>query len=74
MSFLLREFHDAMYSGHVGVTKTYKRVQVNFWWPEMQGSIRSYINLVRFAKGVRPLLLNQQACYNHWRFLINVGT
>ena len=42
-SFLLREYHDAMYSGHVGVTKTYKRVRVNFWWPEMQGSIRSYI-------------------------------
>ena len=42
-SFLLREFHDAMYSSHVGVTKTYKRVRVNFWWPEMQGSIRSYI-------------------------------
>ena len=29
-SFLLREYHDAMYSGHVGVTKTYKRVRVNF--------------------------------------------
>ena len=42
-SFLLHEFHDAMYSGHVGVTKTYKRMRVNFWWPEMQGSIRSYI-------------------------------
>jgi hypothetical protein len=42
-SFLLREFHDVMYSGHVGVTKTYKRVRVNFWWHEMQGSIRNYI-------------------------------
>ena len=42
-SFLLREFYDAMYSSHVGVTKTYKRVRVTFWWPEMQGSIRSYI-------------------------------
>ena len=41
-SFLLQQ-HDSMYSGHVGVTKTYKRVQVNFWWPKMQGSIKSYI-------------------------------
>ena len=39
-SFLLQEHHDSTYSGHVGVTKTYKRVQVNFWWPEMQGSIK----------------------------------
>ena len=42
-SFLLREFHDAMYSGHVRVTKTYKKVRVNFWWPEMQVFIKSYI-------------------------------
>ena len=73
-SFLLREFHDAMYSGHVGVTKTYKRVRVNFWWPEMQGSIRSYINSCEIFQRSKALLLNHQVCYNHWRFLINVGT
>ena len=31
-----------MYNGHVGVTKTWKRVQVNLWWPMMQGSLRIY--------------------------------
>ena len=49
-SFLLREFHDAMFSGHVGVTQTYKRVRVKFWWPEMQGYITSYIKSCKICQ------------------------
>ena len=42
-SFLHQEYQDAMYNGHVGLTKTWKRLQINLWWYEMQGSIKSYI-------------------------------
>ena len=39
-----------MYGGHVAVTKTRKRVQIIFWWPEMQGSIKSYIKSCKICQ------------------------
>lgn len=32
-SFIFQEHLHAMYNGHVEVTKTWKRVQVNMWLP-----------------------------------------
>jgi hypothetical protein len=55
--FLLHEHHDAMYNGHVGVTKTWKRVQVTFIWLEMQGSIMSSIKSCEICQQNKTLTL-----------------
>jgi hypothetical protein len=40
---LLWEFHDAPYSGHVGVRKTLKSLQQAFWWPGMAKDVETYV-------------------------------
>jgi hypothetical protein len=40
---LLWEFHDAPYSGHVGVRKTLKAIQQSFWWPNMAREVEDYV-------------------------------
>lgn len=40
---ILREAHDAPYSGHLGVNKTTKAITPHFWWPKMREDIVEYI-------------------------------
>ena len=40
---LLYEAHDTRVSGHLGVAKTYKRIQEHFWWPRMYEETRDYV-------------------------------
>ena len=68
---LLCEYHEVMYSGHVGVTKTYEKVRVNFWWHEMQGSIRSYLKSCEIcqkskAPTIRPTCMLQPLEISDW--------
>jgi hypothetical protein len=37
------ELHDSCLSGHVGITKTTKAVQLRFWWPRLVKDVTSYI-------------------------------
>jgi hypothetical protein len=41
---LLYEAHDAPYSGHLGVDKTYHTLQRHYWWPNMRNDVRSYVS------------------------------
>ena len=41
---ILFEFHDAFYSGHMGITKTLKQVETNFWWPKLRDDVKTYVN------------------------------
>ncbi|KAL1915001.1 uncharacterized protein VTP21DRAFT_7706 [Calcarisporiella thermophila] len=40
---LLQENHDLAIAGHLGVERTYERVQRNFYWPRMVESVKKYI-------------------------------
>lgn len=40
---LLREAHDAPYSGHCGRSKTLKALQPYYWWPKMVDEVSDYI-------------------------------
>ena len=40
---ILYELHDAPYSGHGGLTKTYRAVLRLFWWPNMKRQVAEYI-------------------------------
>jgi sensor c-di-GMP phosphodiesterase-like protein len=32
---IIEEFHDAPYTRHPGMAKTYKAIKVHYWWPNM---------------------------------------
>ena len=40
---ILYELHDAPYSGHGGMTKTYRAVSKMFWWPNAKQDIQNYV-------------------------------
>jgi hypothetical protein len=40
---LMREAHDANYSGHMGFKKTLDLLQRHYWWPGMRKDIESYV-------------------------------
>jgi len=39
----LRESHDAIQAGHLGIEKTYQRIAVNYFWPNLFRDVVSYI-------------------------------
>ncbi|KAJ9509154.1 hypothetical protein QJQ45_001643 [Haematococcus lacustris] len=41
---ILHEMHDAVYSGHVGISKTLERVSRVFWWNTMRADVRYYVS------------------------------
>ena len=40
---IMRELHDAPYSGHGGVNKTQRAIQRDYWWPDMRKFIGQWI-------------------------------
>jgi hypothetical protein len=40
---ILNEFHNSPISGHMGVDKTFHRLQANSFWQGMRQDIRKYI-------------------------------
>jgi transposase InsO family protein len=40
---LLREMHDAPYSGHIGVSKTRRAVMRLYWWPRVGVHVKEYV-------------------------------
>jgi transposase InsO family protein len=41
---ILYECHDDPLAGHVGVFKTYKKIAVNYYWPNMYQTVKAYVN------------------------------
>ena len=40
----LRECHYVFYSEHMGITKTLKQVETNFWWLKLREDDKTYVN------------------------------
>lgn len=40
---VLKDFHDSVFGGHFGVTKTYDRIKKQFYWRGMKSYITKYI-------------------------------
>ena len=40
---LIRWFHDSLFAGHLGVTRTVFRVQNRVYWPGIRGNVQTYI-------------------------------
>ena len=39
----MKEMHDMLFSGHLGVTKTVKAVTRLFWWPTVKQDVKQYV-------------------------------
>jgi hypothetical protein len=42
---VIEEFHSAAQSGHLGFEKTYKKIRLKFWWPNMWNDVEQYCKL-----------------------------
>jgi hypothetical protein len=51
---LLKYFHDAVVSGHLGAHKTFYKVAVNFWWPKMRTDIFRYVRKCDLCQRAKP--------------------
>jgi hypothetical protein len=40
---ILEEYHDSPLGGHMGITKTFTKVQANFWWEDMCNDVKAFI-------------------------------
>lgn len=40
---VLTEYHDAVTAGHLGIFKTFKRIQQKYYWPKMRYDIAKYV-------------------------------
>ena len=40
---LLETYHNSEMAGHPGMNQTYQQVACNYWWPELQKFVQSYI-------------------------------
>lgn len=49
----LLECHDHPTSGHQGVFKTYKRIQMNYYWPKMKKDVATYVNRCKVCQKVK---------------------
>jgi transposase InsO family protein len=42
-NIILAQFHDAKTAGHLGIYKTFKRIQQLYYWPKMRQDIAKYV-------------------------------
>ena len=40
---MIRRFHDSLFAGHLGVSRTVYRLQDQVYWPGLRQDVRSYI-------------------------------
>ena len=42
-TWIMQEFHDSPYAGHMGVSKTLQLIKRYYWWPRMKQDVAKYI-------------------------------
>jgi transposase InsO family protein len=53
-NLILQKYHDDPLASHFGYTKTYDRIQREFYWPKMSNDIHNYINKCQVCKAIKP--------------------
>jgi hypothetical protein len=51
---MLKHFHDAVSSGHLGAKKTFQRIAANVWWPKMRSDIFSCVKKCELCFRSKP--------------------
>ena len=44
-----------MYSGHIGISKTLKKIQTRFWWPKMMEDVQKYVKACNVCQRSKAL-------------------
>lgn len=40
---LIEVFHDSPYGGHLGVNRTYRKLALNYWWPQLAADVAEHV-------------------------------
>ena len=44
---IIREKHESCLAGHKGITKTYQRIRLHYYWENMKKEIQEYVRMQR---------------------------
>jgi hypothetical protein len=55
---VLEQFHDAPFAGHLGVTRTYERIQRDYYWPGLRAIVNDYVKSCRDCAMFKPASVN----------------
>ncbi len=42
--FILTHYHDSIWAGHLGITRTYDRIKQKFYWKNMYEAVKHHVN------------------------------
>jgi len=59
---LLAYFHDSPLAGYLGAHKTFKKIAVNFWWPQMSAQFFQYVRGCELCQRAKLA----QTCHVGW--------
>ena len=40
---MVRQFHDSLFTGHLGISRTVLRIQTRVYWPGLHQDVRTYV-------------------------------
>ena len=46
---IIRRFHDSLFAGHLGISRTVFRLQIRVYWPGLRNDVRTYVATVCIA-------------------------
>jgi hypothetical protein len=52
---MLKYFHSAVVSAHLGARKTLQRIATNVWWPKMHGNVFDYVRKCELCLRAKPV-------------------
>lgn len=52
---IMREAHDALYSGHFGAERTYKTIASHFWWPSLRKDTKEWVRTCDACQRNKPI-------------------
>jgi transposase InsO family protein len=55
---ILEHYHDAPFAGHVGIQRTYERIQRNYYWLNLMSIVTEYIKRCRDCAMFKPSTVN----------------
>jgi len=50
---LLPTYHDSVYHGHLGISKTFHKMKHHIWWPGMKDDVGQYVNACMTCQQVK---------------------
>ena len=52
-AYILSHYHDSVFGGHLGIEKTYLRINAYFWWNNLYKSVETYVRTCNICQIVK---------------------